>query len=87
MEIEFNASQLPPMAPSGPISRRAAAAGSSDETSSARNLNDLKAKLNQLPLERPDQVSQAQSAVSNPHYPPDDLLDRIAVLLAFRFNH
>ncbi|MGH7868840.1 MAG: hypothetical protein ACREP9_14715 [Candidatus Dormibacteraceae bacterium] len=86
MEIEFKPSQVPPARPSGPVSKRSAA-GAADNAGSSQNLGVLKAKLAQLPLERPDKVAQAQSDATSSKYPPDDLLDRIAVLLAIRLGN
>lgn len=86
MEIEFKPSQLPPAPPSGSVSQRRAP-GAADDAGASQNLSDLKAKLAQLPLERPDKVAQAQSQVGSSKYPPDDFLDRIAVLLAIRLGN
>ena len=86
MEIDFKPSQLPPVQPGGPVSQRRVA-GVADDAGSSQNLGDLKAKLAQIPLERPDKVAQAQSTTSSSKYPPDDVLDRIAVLLAIRLRN
>jgi hypothetical protein len=85
MEIEFNPSQLAPAASSGPVTRSATSAGGADGASLDTS-GTLKDKLNALPLNRPDKVSAAQVLVARRHYPPDDLVDRIATLLAIRLG-
>jgi hypothetical protein len=80
MEIDFNPSRVPPTEPSQPVARRddaAAAQGTSFQLASA-----LQDQLNSQPAVRPEKVAQAQALVSHEKYPPDDVLDRIAVLLA-----
>jgi len=85
MEIEFNTSRVPKPGYSEPVARQAASptapsptALASDSTAQVTN------KLEHLPTVRPEKVAQAQVLVSNDKYPPDDVLDRIAVLLALK---
>jgi hypothetical protein len=85
MEIEFNASQLPPIQRGGPTARASASAPSGDANSS-QTVEALKARLRDLPMVRADKVAEAQALVSGSKYPPDDILDRIAILLAIRFQ-
>jgi hypothetical protein len=42
----------------------------------------LEGKLSALPTVRPEKVDLAKSLLANPNYPPTELLDRIAILLA-----
>jgi len=82
MKIEFSPSQIQSPASPGPATRPASLAGGTNavalDTTAA-----LKDQLNALPVVRPDKVSGALSLVARQHYPPEDLMDRIATLLAF----
>jgi len=82
MEIEFNPSRVPKMEPSQTAARPSATAAA-DDTSFADSAA-LKDKLNNLSDVRPDKVAYAKNLVSDSKYPPDDVLDRIAVLLAIK---
>jgi hypothetical protein len=86
MEIEFNASQFPPVRTGGSTAAARSASAAMNEASAAGNLEELKAKLAQFPLERAHVISRVMSALEGSQYPPDDVLDRIAVLLANHFN-
>ncbi|HWC58507.1 MAG TPA: hypothetical protein VHC44_02355 [Verrucomicrobiae bacterium] len=80
MEIEFNPGRVPKMEPSQTVARpsASAAAGESSFPASSALMDKLK---NQSDV-RPEQVARAKGLVSDVKYPPDDVLDRIAVLLA-----
>ena len=80
MEIEFNPSRVPKVEPSQ-TAVRASAPASAGETSFAVSAA-LKDKLKNLSDIRPEKVAYAKDLVSNSQYPPNDVLDRIAVLLA-----
>ena len=80
MEIEFNPSRVPKVEPSQ-TAVRASASTSAGETSFAVSAA-LKDKLKNISDVRPEKVAYAKDLVSNLQYPPDDMLDRIAVLLA-----
>ena len=80
MEIDFNPGRVPKAEPSQTAARPNAAA-SADEASfpdSAALIDKLKNMSNV----RPEKVAYAKGLVSDSQYPPDDVLDRIAVLLA-----
>ena len=81
MEIDFNPSRVPQTGPSQPAPRQDATAAATDGTS-FQVTAALQDKLKNLQAVRPEKVAQAQALVSKPQYPPDDVLDRIAVLLA-----
>ena len=80
MEIEFNPGRVPKAEPSQPVARPSATPGA-DQTSFQVSAA-LQDKLKSMSTVRPDKVAQAKALVSNLKYPPDDMLDRIAVLLA-----
>jgi hypothetical protein len=81
MEIDFNPSRVPQAEPSQPATRQDAPAAATDGAS-FQVTAALQDKLKNLQSVRPEKVAQAQTLLSNPQYPPDDVLDRIAVLLA-----
>jgi hypothetical protein len=80
MEIEFNPGRVPKAEPSQPVARPSAAVPADD--ASFQISAALREKLKNLPAIRPEKVAQAQALVSDSKYPPGDVLDRIAVLLA-----
>ena len=82
MEIEFNPSRVPKVGPSQTAARPSASA-SVDETSFPVSAA-LQDKLKTLSDVRPEKVAYAKDLVSDSQYPPDDVLDRIAVLLAIK---
>lgn len=84
MEIEFNASRVPKSGYSEPLKRQVASPQPSS-TEVVHTADTLQSKLKE-PLVRPDTVAQAQNQVSDEKYPPNDVLDRIAVLLAIRMK-
>ena len=55
-------------------------------TEVSQSTASLQSKLRELPLVRPEQTAQAQALVAEEKYPPNDVLDRIAVLLAIRMK-
>lgn len=84
MEVDFNPSRVPSSGPSQPPARQDAAAAT--DAASFDVTAALQDKLKNLQAIRPEKVELAKSLVSNPAYPPDDVLDRIAVLLATRLK-
>ena len=80
MEIEFNPGRVPKPEPSQPAPRPSAAAAA--EGTSFQDSAALQDKLKSLPTFRPEKIAQAKALVSDSNYPPDYVLDRIAVLLA-----
>jgi hypothetical protein len=81
MEIDFNPGRIPKPESAQPIERQAAPPAASD-AASFPTAASLKSALNNISLVRPEKVDQAKALVSATSYPPTDLLDRIAVLLA-----
>ena len=80
MEIEFNPGRVPKVEPGQTVARPSASA-SVDNTSFQGSAALQDALKNQTDI-RPDVVARAKGLVSDTKYPPDDVLDRIAVLLA-----
>jgi hypothetical protein len=80
MEIEFNPGRVPQVEPNQTAARPSAVAPA-DATSFAVSAA-LQDKLKNIPDVRPDKVAYAKSLVSDAKYPPNDVLDRIAILLA-----
>lgn len=84
MEVEFNPSRVPTTGPSQPTARQdAAAAGDAASFDVTAALQD---KLKNMQALRSEKIDLAKSLISDPTYPPDDVLDRIAVLLATRLK-
>jgi hypothetical protein len=81
MEIDFNPSRAPKADPSQTVARQDAAAPATDETS-FQETSALQDKLNNLPTVRPEQVARAKALLADSQYPPDDVMDRIAILIA-----
>jgi len=87
MEIEFNPGRVSPVAGSSqPVAKRAASPAATSAVSFSAS-DSLKNQLNNLSTVRPEQVARAKALVSDGKYPPDDVLDRIAVLLAIRSHN
>jgi anti-sigma28 factor (negative regulator of flagellin synthesis) len=81
MEIEFNTSRIPPAESSPTVSRRDTTSTDTDAVSFSTS-DSLKSKLNNLSTARPEQVAKAKEKVADGQYPPDYVLNRVAVLLA-----
>ena len=80
MEIEFNPSRA-----ASPLANQPMAKGRSappPETMSLGNAEALKAAVNKIPLSRSEQVDRARALVSDAAYPPADVLNAIASVLA-----
>ena len=80
MEIEFNPGRVPKAEPREPVARPSTATAA-DQTSFQVSAA-LQDQLKNLPATRPEKVAQAKALVSDTQYPPGEMLDRIAVLLA-----
>ena len=84
MEIEFNTSRVARPDSGEPVGKPQASQPASDVASfpSAASLENA---LSNVPAVRPEKVEQAKALIADTQYPPNDILDRIAVLLAL--NH
>ena len=81
MEIEFNTSRIAKRDAAPPTARTESTPSPTDTTSFTAAAS-LDSQLQSLPPARVDKVALAKSLLSNPNYPPQELLDRIAALLA-----
>jgi len=81
MEIEFTPSQIAGPTAAGPIKARPQVAATSDSPQ-LQGMAELQRKLDDLALTRPDKMDAARSALADVKYPPDELLNGIAHLLA-----
>ena len=81
MEIELNTSSIGPRSLTHPVTKRDTTPASTDTTSFTATAS-LDSQLQSVPATRVDKVALAKSLVANPNYPPQELMDRIATLLA-----
>jgi hypothetical protein len=81
MEINPNRNVDPALAAGGVSKSRIQARGDSNETS-FENSASLNAALEATPDSRADVVSRAEDLVSSSEYPPREVINRIANLLA-----
>jgi hypothetical protein len=86
MEIEFSPSQLPAPRASDPVNGAPARGPAAGQNPALQGLAELQIKLNQLALTRPDKMGALQPQVSSLQYPPDELLNGIAHLLAMQLS-
>ena len=81
MEIDFNPGRVPDANTAQPVSRRPASTSTPADSAPA-GAQTLERKLQEIPLVRPEKVEGAKLKTSDLKFPPDDLLDSIANLLA-----
>jgi hypothetical protein len=81
MKINFNTGSVP-KAESGIPTTRPDTTTTATEGASFQATAALKDKLKNQPAVRAEKVENAKNLVSNSKYPPNDVLDRMAVLLA-----
>ena len=85
MKIEFSLSQPP--APRASVPANGSAPSSQTAATPAlQGMADLQRKLNNLALTRPEKMDAAQAQIANVKYPPEQLLNGIAHLLAINFS-
>lgn len=83
MEVEFNAgltgntpvSQIP-------VRREPAQSATAASAMSFDNTEALEQTLKQTPTVRPDAVARATALMSDPNYPSNEVLDRVATVLS-----
>jgi hypothetical protein len=85
MEIEFSPNQLTPTPANRPVKGAPGPSGPAQSTS-LQGMAELQRKLNELALTRPDKTDTVQQALSDVKYPPDQLLNGIAHLLAIKLT-
>jgi len=83
MEIDFNPSQKQAPRINAAVKAPAAASDTMSEPSAPQGMAELQRKLNELALTRPEKMDTARSVIADVKYPPDELLNGIAHLLAF----
>ena len=84
MEIEFSPSQLSAARVGVPMK---GTTGPSTPTDTApQGMAELQREVNNLALTRPDKMASLQPQVSSLKYPPDELLNGIAHLLAMHLG-
>jgi len=86
MEIDFNPSQLPASRATGPVNGTQVRPAAASETPALQGMAELQSKLNQISLTRSDKLTAAQPLVSDVQYPPEELLNGIAHLLAIHLG-
>jgi hypothetical protein len=80
MEIEFNPGRVSKAEPSQSVARPSATPAA--DATSFQGSAALLEKLKNIPTVRPEKVAYAKGLVADLKYPPNDILDRISVLLA-----
>lgn len=81
MEIEFNTGRIGNREAGQPVTRPSTTATATDSASFTSTAT-LESQLINVPAVRVDKVALAKTLITNPNYPPTELLDRIATLLA-----
>ena len=85
MEISFNTSRIPDPTANQTVAR-SSAPSSTPEGASLTDTTSLKNALAKIPLVRADKVDKARALVADVQYPPTEVLDGIAHLLAVNLN-
>jgi hypothetical protein len=85
MEIEFSPSRLPAPRESTQV-KGGPAPSATNEPPPLQGMAELQQKLNDLALSRPDKVDSLRPVISGVKYPPEELLNGIAHLLAIHIN-
>jgi hypothetical protein len=82
MEINLNPNRIPLPELGGSTVARQGSSPAAPDSVSFSPAASLGTSLQDIPLVRPEKVAQAKALGSVTSYPPADLLDRIATLLA-----
>jgi hypothetical protein len=85
MEIEFNPNNVGRPDPVPPAARQDVVRSVPDDAP-FQKVAALEDKLREVPLIRHENVERAKGLVSNLKYPPDDILNGIANLLAMQIK-
>jgi hypothetical protein len=81
MEIEFNPGRLSGPGGSQTVARQASTT-STDAALPHKRAQALEQTLRDAPQVRPEAVERARALVADVKYPPEEILDRLAALLA-----
>ena len=85
MEISFNTSRIPNPAANQPVARPNTSS-TKVEGETPTDAAALKDSLKDIPLVRTEKVEAARTKVADLKYPPTEMLDRIANLLALNIK-
>jgi len=86
MEIEFNPSLTVTNNPVGPSSVRPVSTQPGESIMPFENTQALEQTLKQAPTVRPEAVDRAAALLSDPNYPSDEVLNRVATVLSQNIN-
>lgn len=86
MEVDFNPGHRPVLGSNPPAGRRAPSAVTADHTMSFDQTTSLEQSLKDSAQIRPEKVAQASNLIADPSYPSDEVLNRMADLLARNIN-
>lgn len=84
MEIEFNSSRQAQPASNQPVRKPSVATSAAD--TAPLSASSLEQSVRDLPVVRPEQVERARSLIADTKYPPQEMLNRIANLLALHMR-
>jgi hypothetical protein len=82
MEVDFNPGRSPITGGTPPVVRREPSAIAADQTMSFEQTTSLQQSLRDANQVRPEKVAQASALVADASYPSDEVLNRVAGLLA-----
>jgi hypothetical protein len=85
MEIDFSPNQVAATRANLPVKGAVTPAATSQDPP-LQGMAELQRKLNELALTRPDKMTAAQQVISDVKYPPEELLNGIAHLLAIKLS-
>jgi hypothetical protein len=85
MEIEFNPNSVGKPTPPQPAARPEVVRQTS-QASPFEKLAAMQEKLKDVSMVRPEKVEHARALVAHVKYPPDDMLNSIASLLAMQIS-
>lgn len=86
MHIEFNPGR-PTRTEMSPSAARRAPAAAGSEPASFEQTQALEQKLARTPDTRPEEVERARSLISDVQYPPEEMMNRLASLLAMHIKN
>lgn len=85
MDIEFNTNKISKPEPAQPVTRQDAVRRVEDDAT-FKNTEALENKLKDVPLIRSDKVAHASRLLTNVQYPPEEVLNSLATLLALNLK-
>lgn len=87
MEVDFNPGRSPIIGGNQPVVRREPSVAKADKAMSFDQTQSLEQSLRNSAQVRPEKVAAATALVADAGYPSDEILDRMAGLLAEHINH